>query len=318
MISIHDAGYKRLFSNKRIFRQFLESFVQEDWVSELDFSTCQIIDKSFIADHYKKTECDLIYRVKIGGKDIYIIILIEFQSTVDRFMSLRILNYITNFYMDYIRNNKKAKKLPALFPILLYNGSRRWTAPTELAELIEGQDLLGKYGIHFAYFKIAENEYSKEKLLKMSNLVSTLFLAETYYDIELIKDEFLKLFDREEDKAAISLLLNWFLQLQQHERIAPEDYKTLERVYHDKSEVNEMLISAIKKEKKQIFEKGVKEGLQKGLREGMQKGIEKGRYEQRIEVAKVLLRLGHDVETIRQAAQLSLKEIEDLRKSLRL
>ena len=77
----------------------------------------------------------------------------------------------------------------------------------------ENNEILGKFAIYFKYFKIAENEFTKETLLKVKNIVSTLFLAESYYDIELLKKEFLELFRKEEDKEAVSLFLNWFKQL---------------------------------------------------------------------------------------------------------
>ncbi len=37
MNKIHDKGYKKLFSNKVIFRQLLETFVDETWIKDLDF-----------------------------------------------------------------------------------------------------------------------------------------------------------------------------------------------------------------------------------------------------------------------------------------
>ena len=116
MARIHDSGYKKLFANRTIFRQLIQAFVDADWVSELDFENCQTLDKSFISEHYKETESDLIYRAKFKDSEIYI--LMEFQSTVDDFMALRVLNYIINFYMDYIVSNKGVKKLPAVFPIV--------------------------------------------------------------------------------------------------------------------------------------------------------------------------------------------------------
>ncbi|MCP4708757.1 MAG: hypothetical protein GY869_09040, partial [Planctomycetes bacterium] len=59
-MNIHDSGYKKLFSNKTIFKQLIETFVTEEWVKELDFDNCEALDKSFVADHYKETESDLI------------------------------------------------------------------------------------------------------------------------------------------------------------------------------------------------------------------------------------------------------------------
>ena len=70
--NIHDSGYKKLFSNRTIFRQLIETFVDEPWVKALDFSQAETLDKSFIADHYKATESDLIYKVKVQEQEAYI------------------------------------------------------------------------------------------------------------------------------------------------------------------------------------------------------------------------------------------------------
>ncbi len=158
-MNIHDSGYKKLFSNRTIFRQLLETFVNQEWVHSLNFDKCELclvrsclviyllhslnfdncepLDKSFISEHYKETESDLIYKIQFHDREVYIYILVEFQSTVEPFMALRVLNYITNFYMDFLVNNSGVKKLPAVFPIVLYNGSAPWTAPVNLSALIE-------------------------------------------------------------------------------------------------------------------------------------------------------------------------------------
>ncbi len=75
MHQIHDKGYKRLFKNKGIFRQLLETFVAKDWVKDLDFATCESLDKSFIAGHYKETASDIIHKIKLRQKDLFIVYL---------------------------------------------------------------------------------------------------------------------------------------------------------------------------------------------------------------------------------------------------
>ncbi len=86
------------------------------------------------------------------------------------------------------------------------------------------------------YFKIAENEYDTDNLLQISNLVSTLFLVENKQNIELIKTELLNLFDKQEDKEAISILLNWFKQLSLRGKQSKYDYQAIETIYQTKDE----------------------------------------------------------------------------------
>ena len=92
MPQLHDKGYKRRFSNRTILRQLLETFVREDWVKEVDFEKGEAIDKTFIDERYRTKESDLIYKLPLRDSNIYIHIILEFQSTAPRFMALRVLN----------------------------------------------------------------------------------------------------------------------------------------------------------------------------------------------------------------------------------
>jgi predicted transposase/invertase (TIGR01784 family) len=194
--------------------------------------------------------------------------------------------------------------LPPVFPILLYSGDSKWSAPSAIAELIDGHNYLGRYAVSFEYFKIAENEYPKKVLLKIKNIVSTLFLAEAHYDVDLLIKELLALFDREKDKAAVSLLINWFAQLRRHERIPEKDYAKLERVYENKQEAQQMLITAIRKEKQSIFDKGKRKGKREGKREDQ------------IQVARKMLAKGFEVALIAEITGLADEEIIKLKQTV--
>ena len=82
-----------------------------------------------------------------------------------------------------------------------------WTAPVNLSALIEQTPPLGRFALDFEYFLIAENQYSQEALLNIRNIVSTLFLAESHYDLDVLEVELLNLFSSEVDKDAVSLFL---------------------------------------------------------------------------------------------------------------
>jgi predicted transposase/invertase (TIGR01784 family) len=273
--TLHDKGYKRLFSNPQLFRELIETFVTEEWVKDIDFTDCQKIDKSFVSAHYKETESDIIYKVKFKNKNAYIYLLLEFQSTIAWYMALRMLNYVSNFYMDYVEARKKVRKLPPLFPLVLYNGNKKWTAATDFKDLLEQPDLLRHYAPQMHYFKIAENEYDSETLLKISNLVSMLFLAENNENTQIIAQQLLLLFDKQEDKQAISILLNWFEQLALRGKKSLDDCQLLEHVYYSKEEVKTMIDANLEPYAQSFFVKGKEEGLQVGI----QKGIQKGKFE---------------------------------------
>ena len=116
---IHDNAYKYIFSNKRIFYQLIKSFVKEDFVRDLDLKNIDLLDKSFISDEFLARESDVMYRIKLKNKIAYIYILLEFQSTVDKSIPVRMPLYLLQFYDLLLRNNQKGK-LPSVFPVLLY------------------------------------------------------------------------------------------------------------------------------------------------------------------------------------------------------
>jgi hypothetical protein len=220
MGSEHDKRYKKLFSNPILLQELIFYFVNEDFVKELDFSTLDRLDKSFITDEFKSKESDIIYRINFRGKDIYIYLLIEFQSTVDQYLAIRILRYMMEFYEFLIQSRKIDKKeksrkplIPAVFPILLYNGTPRWTAKTNIKELIRN-DLPSEYIPDFSYYKIIENEIPKEVLLKIKNAVSAIFYVENSTPDKLREEirDVLGLI-AEEHQDVIKLLRNWLNNL---------------------------------------------------------------------------------------------------------
>ncbi len=58
--------------------------------------------------------------------------------------------------------------------------------------------------------------------------------------------------------------------------------------------------------------KGIKKGRQEGIKEGLQKGIQEGEKSKAIEIAKSLINIGLDKETISKSTGLDLNEIEKL------
>ena len=291
--NLHDKGYKRLFRNRTLFRQLLETFVHEPWVNQLDFDRCEYLDKSFVSEQYQATESDLIYKLKLKSKDVYIIILLEFQSSVDHFMALRVLRYITDFYLDYIHSHKRVKRLPPVFPLVVYNGKKSWTAPAKLGDLIAYHNVLGKFALHCEYFTIAERAFRKEELLKIHNIVSTLFLTEAHYDLETFRNEFLHLFRHEQDRQAVSLFFNWFKQLSRHGRITEADYAALEAHIYQSEEEVAMLVEEIRKEKQQMYEQGLKQG--------------------KLDIAYAMLLKGLSIPLIAEITGLSKEEIETVK-----
>ena len=129
----HDAAYKLLFSFPEMVRDLLAGFVPREWVEELDLSTLERWPGSHVSDDLRQRHQDRVWRVRFRDRWLYVLVMLEFQSTVDRTMAVRILAYTALLYQDLLRASSDA--LPPVFPIVLYDGSERWTAVQDVARL---------------------------------------------------------------------------------------------------------------------------------------------------------------------------------------
>ncbi len=74
--------------------------------------------------------------------------------------------------------NKKSFKLPAVVPIVLYNGAEPWTASRNLRDCIVDGDLFGKSIIDFEYILVDVKNYTKEDLVEQGDAISAVFLLD--------------------------------------------------------------------------------------------------------------------------------------------
>jgi len=208
--------------------------------------------------------------------------------------------------MDFVLSNKNVRglMLPAIFPLVLYNGEDKWTAPDNIEQLIETEIDLGQYGLHFQHLVIAENSYGKEWLAKIDNIIATLFLAEAHYDLPLLLEKLLSLYDTEPDRQALMLFINWFRQLAAHGRLKSPDFAQIEEQDLTREEVKSMLIKALEREREAIFDSGKKEGIDIGKKEGIE--------ERNRQIDCTMVANGFALPTIAQLLALSLDEVEDL------
>ena len=79
-MGIHDSGYKQLFAFPARVEDLPRGFVRETWVDDLDFSTLERKNGSYVSDDLREREDDIIWRVKWKGAEqwMYIYVLIEF------------------------------------------------------------------------------------------------------------------------------------------------------------------------------------------------------------------------------------------------
>ena len=278
-------------------RSLLQSFVKLKWVESVDFDKITLEPVSFIDRNFSKKEADLIWKLPLkNGKTAYLYLLLEFQSTVDSRMPLRLLSYIINFYE---RNYKTAKneKLPVVFPLVLYNGKSPWNAAKRVEDMIDIVDnSLREYVIRQKYYVIDIGRFSAAGLRKLHhNLLGAMFMMEkarTEKDLEKVFTEIVEIFHKETDREMSTLFSDWLEAMFKRESI----------------EVKEI--------KKQLEKEGGKPMILETIDEIMEmrekRGKQLGKKEAKLETAREMLREGLDIKFIKKITKLSEKEIKEL------
>jgi predicted transposase/invertase (TIGR01784 family) len=178
----HDKGYKSLLSNNGVFLHFLKKYFAESWIDNISPDDMERVDKSFITEEYKNIDSDLIYKLKINGSDVYFYVLIELQSEVDFTMPFRLLNYMVELLNVIFKNTKKEVRerkdfrLPAIVPIVLYNGKDNWTSAMTLREYTENCEFFGNNIIDFRYLLLDLNRTDEGAIEPVENPLDAVFL----------------------------------------------------------------------------------------------------------------------------------------------
>jgi hypothetical protein len=135
----HDNAYKNIFSHRQVVADLLTGFVGEDWVRAVDVDTLDKCNSSYVSDDLRDRQDDIVWRVRRGDEVAYVYLLLEFQSNIDAWMALRIMVYVGLLYQDLIKAGEVASpgQLPAVFPIVIYNGEAAWSARRDVADLVE-------------------------------------------------------------------------------------------------------------------------------------------------------------------------------------
>src|SRR5436305_7702664 len=180
-VANHDKSYKQLFSHPEMVADLLRGFIREEWVEQLDFSTLEKVSSGFVSDAYRHRESDVVWRVRWGrDRWLYVYLLLEFQSTVDPFMAVRVMTYVGLLCQDLIRHKllAPAGKLPPILPIVLYNGNPLWGAARDVADLMETVPGLEQYRPRLRYCLLDELRMAESELESLRNLAAALFRLE--------------------------------------------------------------------------------------------------------------------------------------------
>ena len=321
----HDKGYKRIFSVKKNFLDFIKKYVGFDWMLDLTVDDIELVNKEFVTDQFDTYESDLVYKIHLGGlsresvEEVYIFFLQEMQSKNDFTMPFRLLVYMTAIWMDFFKNTdekrrkRKDYRLPPIIPLVLYNGAPDWTAPLHFKDKVAHSDKFNGYVCDFEYILINVCKLDRGEIKKRNTLIDNILLADQFRTKEAWLENVKDLSDRVRklSKEDQNLWKDWYEHAFQRVNQELKD-KFMELFQNGDDNMCNSLEQLIMDQVEVGREEGIAVGREEGIAEGIAEGIERAS----IASAQKMLLGNMEVSLIMEITNLEREKVEELRDEL--
>ncbi|MGB0383789.1 MAG: Rpn family recombination-promoting nuclease/putative transposase [Ardenticatenaceae bacterium] len=275
----HNLFFEELMSRTEVCQDFLQNYLPDEIVRELDFSTLEISKDTFVDEELKAHYTDMLYQISMFDEQpLSIYLLFEHKSYLYRPIVLQLLRYMLKIWEDQIKQDQELRKqrkksrrettkYRPVIPIVVYHGQKRWNIPISFSDFFEMSEELSRFVPDYDYLLFDLSDMSDEQI-KGDIRLRVGFLLFKYIQDEALRHE-------------LPRILNLIAQLTQKETAL----QYLETVLRYLSRGTDKITQ---EELKQIVEKAFpkgeaimatiadvwyQEGERKGKREGLQKGI---------------------------------------------
>lgn len=176
----YDASYKWLFSEPRLVEDLLRAYVPGPW-DQADFSTLERVNASYVDPSETQRHDDMVWRLRVGQRWVWVYLLLEFQQEPEQHMALRMLGYVALLAQHLLREKQMNDdgSLPLLLPVVLYTGENAWHAPADVAELFDASlSTLQGYLPRLKYVLLQQRLLVRHEVPAVRNLVQAVFELE--------------------------------------------------------------------------------------------------------------------------------------------
>ncbi|MBI5497289.1 MAG: Rpn family recombination-promoting nuclease/putative transposase [Deltaproteobacteria bacterium] len=282
MANPHDALFKWTFSQPDRAADVLRTVLPAGLSARLDWSSLAQEPGSFVDKELASRHSDLLFRVTtLGGGSALLYVLFEHQSSEDPLMALRLLRYAVRAWDRWLADHADATRVPAVLPVVLFHGTDRWHAPTDLhAALDLDAATLGEARAHLPSLRfiledlghVSDDDLRRRAMASLPTLV-LLALKHARGDVDQVIGQWLDLLQQvvhaPAGTDALAVVLRYIIQVSS--RVSVVSLRETARALLD-PRVEEAIVTA----GQQLIEQGRQQGLQQGLQQGVQQGVQQG------------------------------------------
>jgi len=276
VVNPHDRFFKAVLGDEKCAREFLELYLPEELVRQLDLNTLAISKDSFIEKELREYFSDLLYHVEIKGQPTFIYLLFEHKSSPDRLTAFQVLRYMVKIWELLLKQGQFHTRLPIIVPLVIYHGRSPWNIGTGFKQLFHVPDACFEaYVPDFQYLLYDISHLTDEEIKGAVVLKATLLTMKYVFRPDLGK-QLQKIFSLFKDLTLKETGLEYLETLLRYLVNATDAIKKddIARAIQGIPEGDKIMPSIAEEWKKEGFEKGIQQGLLGASREMLLKALE--------------------------------------------
>lgn len=312
----NDHFFKALVSHSEAAEDLIRCFLPPGFPAPRPGSV-KLASGSYVSEDLRESFSDALFACEFDEQPGAVHCLIEHQTTVPRLMVLRTAGYAVKISEDWAKANPGAETLPVVISIVIYQGTRKWSAPTRMLDLAglrpERQEQLRDISLSGGYLlaNLRELDLSRFRcglLLRLGlGLMKAVIDDRQIEWLERCGEDLSDLLTRPDGGTILRLMLNYISCTEPLHRKPSTLREIANKVANEKVKREIMTIAEATKEEGRV--EGRVEGRMEGIEEGLTKGILIGE----IQACQRFLRLQQDT-----AADLRAFSVEELEQKLRV
>lgn len=274
----HDALFKAVFSDPAHAAAQLASMLPRKLARAVDWSTLTLLSGSYVDEALRARHSDLLFSVRVNGKEVLLYLLFEHQSTTDPWMAFRFYVYMGRIWERWRAQHPDAETLPLIAPLVVSHAVGGWTAKTAFEELVSApSDAWRAFVPRFSYAvddlaTVSDEELEARLLTSLARVALMMFR-----DLR-----------RQPVRDALDRMTRWLVDVLSKETPPHLVSAVLQYVLHNRDEIEQTEVVSWLAD----IEPAEREGIMRSIAQKLlDDGRAEGRVEGRVEGLRVALRL---------------------------
>jgi predicted transposase/invertase (TIGR01784 family) len=278
--NIHDNLFKFTFSQVENAASMLRFLLPAALVALIDFATLALRPGSFVDEALSERHTDLLFSAKIAGRDAFIYVLFEHQSSFDPLMPFRLLCYMVRIWEAHLKANPGAKRLPVILPVVLHHSETGWKAEPAFDGLLDADaDLFQHIADYVPRFRFMLDDLSTQSDFELKTRALAAFVRLVFWAMKNgasperlerslpgWKDVIIEVFRAPNGSRALNVVWRYIFAVNER---TPKNEMVALLARAAPAEVKEDIVNVAD----QFREEGRQQGLQQGLQRGLLKQL---------------------------------------------